>query len=368
MPAGESDAAESRLARWILTKSLRLGRGTSVVIETWRDQLDFAEEIAIQARLLGIRPMITYEGERAMFEAQERATVADGVAISSADLAAVAAADGYVVLPGPSDIKRWREIPAARRTAYDRWLGTWNQVLREHSVRCAYIHYGGATPRTAEYFGVDLEEWRAEAREATEVDPAIFRRGARRIVNRLSNGHRLTITHENGTHLDLGLVGRAPRVEDGSIDAGDLRAGEYWTVLPGGYLIVPLNPRLAEGRFIATRPARHRSGNNPGIRWEFHAGRLISYESDDPTGWFQNAYEGAGKERDKPALLSIGLNPKLHEAPLLEDQARGVVTMYIGRNQDFGGRTPGMFRDYALIEGADLTVDGKPIVTAGRPL
>ena len=49
-----------------------------------------------------------------------------------------------------------------------------------------------------------------------------------------------------------------------------------------------------------------------------------------------------------------------------EDLEKGVVTLYIGYNDDFGGQTPGSFREYALLRGADVLVDGEPILRRGR--
>lgn len=368
MPREGVDPSDTRLAVSVLTRSLRLRRGENVIIETWPHNVALAEEFVVQARRLGLRPMVVYEGERAFFDSQRLASLADGSAIAAPELAAIAAADGYVCLPGPADYTRWSDLPPPRKASLERWLGTWNRILRDRSVRACYLHAAIPTELTARQHGVDLAAWRRESRDASDIDPGVFRHSARRLVRRLGTGRRVRITHPNGTRLDLQLAGRTPFLEDGCVDADDLRSGRYWTGVPAGYLITALDERRAEGRFVASRASRHRRGVNPGIEWTFHNGRLISYESQDRSGAFVASYREAGRERDRPALLSIGLNPRIHDAPLLEDQGRGVVALYIGRNEDHGGRTGGSFRDYALLEGADVTVDGRTLVSAGTPV
>jgi leucyl aminopeptidase (aminopeptidase T) len=366
MPSGEAGPGDARLATLVLQRSLRLQRGENVVIEAWPHNIDLAEEFVLQARRLGIRPMIIYEGERALFESQRIARPADASAISAPELAALAAADAFVCLPGPADPVRWSELPAPRRQAADRWLATWNRLLRDRSVRACYFHPASATEVAARDFGVKVDEWRQEARDASDIDPTVFRRSGRRLVQRLRAGRTVTISHPNGTDLELGLAGLSPFLEDGCVDADDLLGGHYWTGVPGGYVIVPVNARVAEGRFLANRPSRHRRGLNDGIDWTFSGGRLRRYEARDPSGNFLASYRAAGRERERPALLSIGLNPRIHESPLLEDQARGMTCLYIGYNQDFGGHTRGSYRDYALVGGADVAIDGKPVVRAGE--
>lgn len=363
--SAERPVDDARLATSILTRSLRLRRGESVIIETWADNAGMAEEFVVRARRLGIRPMVLYEGERSFFESQHLAPAQDASAIAAPELAALAAADGYVFLPGPSEHPRWAELSAPRKAVLDRWVDAWNGIARDQSVRCCYGFFAAARETAAGPYRVDIAEWRREVREASVVDPRVFRRSARRMVTRLTAGHRVTVTHPNGTRIDLGLAGRAPFVDDGCVDNDDLRAGQNWTVVPGGLVSVALHERTAEGQFLASRPSRHRRGTNPGIRWTFRGGRLVTYESDDPSGVFAASFAAGGKIRDRPATLSIGLNPRLHDSPLLEDQSRGMVCLWIGANEHYGGRSRGEFHDYALLEGADVTVDGRAIVRSG---
>ena len=356
----------SRLAATVLARSLGLRRGQSVIIETWSHATPAAEAFAVEARRLGVRPLVLYEGERGFFESHEKARPQDAAAIGAAEFAALAAADGYVYLPGPEDLDRWRALPEKNRHALDQWIEQWSRAVQRHSVRVAYLHIASATGPAARTHGVDLARWKREAYDASLVDPRAFRRDARSLIDRLAKGRRVTLTHPNGTHLDLGLAGYRPILQDGTVRERDLREGRNWAILPAGYVAVSLNDRQGDGVVVGNRPSRHRRGSLTGARWTFRDGRLVEYAFEHGREIFEASYLTASKERDRPAFLEIGLNPKVHEAPFLQDQELGVVTVYIGRNDDWGGRTRGTFRDYVLIEGADLCVDDRPVVRAGK--
>jgi hypothetical protein len=61
------------------------------------------------------------------------------------------------------------------------------------------------------------------------------------------------------------------------------------------------------------------------------------------------------------------LNPRITAIPLLFDQARGSVSLAIGRNSFYGGksRTPS-FTAYQTLGGATFTVDGHTIIESGE--
>ena len=366
VPRGPDREHWSRLASGVLKRALRLHRGQSVLIETWTETLPAAEALFAEARRLGIRPMILYMPEGAFFESQRTASPSDANAIARPELTAIASCDAYVVLPGPDDFKRQETLPPANRQAIERRALVWNRALRLHSIPSVWLLAASASPFAARQYRVSLRAWEREALASSTVDPRRLRAEAAPFARALAHGRRVTITHPNGTHLALGLAGRRPVVDDGVVDAQDLADGRIWTVIPSGILWVPLDERVAEGQFLSNRPSRHRRGVIGDVRWTFRKGRLRSYRIGEGRSLFESLYRRAGAERDRVALLDIGLNPEIRSFPLAEDQARGVVTLYIGRNDDFGGRTRGTFREFAILAGADVSVDGRPILRRGH--
>ena len=329
--------------------------------------LGFAEIVAAEARHRGARPVIFYDPEAALYGAHQGTEASDWSALAQAEVAAVAASDGYVLFPAtPEDRERRERLPRAHREAVERRAQEWSQVLVRNSVPSVLMLAATATESAAVQYGVNLPAWRRECFRAGLVDPRDLQRAARPLQRALHRGRRVTISHPNGTHLELKLAGRTPVVDDGRVDAHDLAAGRVWTTIPSGFLLVAVDENTAEGRFLSNRPSRHRRGVIEGMSWTFRDGRLREVEIDTGRTIFESSYRRGGPGRSRPALLSIGLNSEIRDFPLAEDQERGVVTLYIGGNDDLGGTTHGPFRDYALLRGATVSVDGQPIVRSGK--
>jgi leucyl aminopeptidase (aminopeptidase T) len=358
----------SRLSKLALTQSLGLRRGRSVLIEAWSHGLVAAEALEAAAHRLGIYATTFFVSERGFFDAQKNTRPSDANAIGRPEVAALEASDAFVQILGPEDFQRLSRLPESSRRAFDHRTAEWGRMLHQHSIPSLMLLAASVTKNAARQYGVDLEAWRSESREGSLVAARTLRRTATPIARALRKGRRITVTHPNGTHMDLGLAGFVPFVEDGVVDARDLAAGRVWTVLPAGVIQTPLDERIAEGRFISNRPSTHRRGVIRGFRWTFKDGRLADYRAGAGRSLFDDPFRRAGPERDLPAMLDIGLNPRIRDFPLAEDQALGVVTLCVGHNEDYGGRTRGSFREYALLEGADLFVDDRPILRRGRPV
>jgi leucyl aminopeptidase (aminopeptidase T) len=356
----------SALAASVLRRTLGVRPGENVAIETWGHSLAWADAFVTQTRRLGAHPLVIYESESGFWDSVEGRIPRGMGVIGGHELAALDSTQAWVYLPGPASRRRLREAPDRVRRVLDDWDHQWFRAARASGVRACRLELAEADEESARFYGVDLAEWHRELIEGSRVDPAQLRRASRKMVERFRQGRRMSISHPNGTRLDLGLVGRAPAVQDGQVDEEDLRAGRNMAVLPAGYALVALDERFAEGVFVSNRASRHNRGTFAGARWTFHAGRLVASEIAEHPEVFDEAFAEGGRGRDRPALLSIGLNPKIRIAPLWEDAQRGTVAFYIGSNDDFGGRTHGEYREYALLEGADVSVDGQPLLRGGE--
>jgi hypothetical protein len=319
---------------------------------------------------MGIRPTIIVQPELAFFAAQRVTTRASPNAPGASDLAAAAACDGYIHLPGPEDIGKLSQLlegfsPQQRRE-YRRRFSEWNSALHRRRTPAVYFFAASVSERSARTYHVPLERLKRETVAAAKVDPRKLRRTARPLMVFLRRARHLLLTHPNGTWLELETAGERPVLQDGVVDARDVAVGQTWTSLPSGVLTVALNPRRAEGRFVANRPTRHWVTTIEGFDWTFHAGKLLRADARTGAALFKRNFARAGPERTKPASLAIGLNPENRDLPLAEDQEMGVVNLLIGYNDDHGGKTRGDYREYALLRGATLVADGRTLLRAGR--
>jgi leucyl aminopeptidase (aminopeptidase T) len=367
VPNDFAGAGWRRVADSVLTNSLGLSRGQSVIIDSWAYTVRAADVLAGEARRLGIRPILIPVSEWSVPVPRNGRSASDSGALARFEVAAAAACHGYVCLnPSLDDFVRLSRLPAALREARNRRIDHWNRTLVSYSVPSVHLLAASVSPEAARHHGVSFDAWERESIRASTVNPALLRQEAIPLARRLSRGHRVTITHSNGTHLELGLVGRRAWVDDGAVDAEDRKGGQWGTIVPGGFMAVAVDEKVAEGRFISNRPSRQRPGVIRGQEWRFRDGRLDYYDIGEGRALFESNYRLAGRERDRPAVLVIGLNPEIRDFPYAEDQERGVLTFEIGHNEDFGGRTRGSFRHWATLRGADLFIDDEPILRAGR--
>jgi leucyl aminopeptidase (aminopeptidase T) len=358
------------LARNILRNTLRMKRGENLLIETWSATLPWASSMVVEARILGVRPMLVVEPEEAYWTSVAEAAPANVGQVGSHDWAALKAADAHMYFYGPMDTAREETLPdpvVGRISANDH---EWFRLVEKNVVRSARWDLGRTSEVSARRYGVDLERWRNELVDAATLDPRSLQKDGVRIGERLRRGREARVTHPNGTDLTLRLIGRRPKVDDGVVDEADVKAGNVVAVVPSGVTAVAVDETFAEGTFVANIVgvmfARGVESPLRGGVFTFRKGRLAESSFDSGGEAFRREFAKLGAGKDRPGLLSVGLNPRITSIPLLFDQARGVITISIGRNTWLGGttRTP-HFTAFQSLRGGTLEIDGTTVVDAG---
>ena len=364
------ESTRRAFARNVLENTLRMNRGENLMIETWSATLPWAESFELEARILGARPLLLVEDEATFWSAVENAPAAQVARVGSHEWAALKASDAHMFFWGPYDTVREQSLPDSVVAQIDAADHEWFRLVAKHGIRCARWDLGRTNEATAREYGVDVDAWRRELVDAALVDPHTLRRDGRRIAQGLRRGKEVRITHPNGTDLTLHLAGRSPRIDDGVIDADDLRTGNVVAVVPSGVTAVTVDEHYAEGSYVGDSTGvmfyRMEPTALPAGTWTFRRGRLVQYGFRTKAEAFERAYPRLGPGKDRPGLLSVGLNPKLSLSPLLFDQGRGTIALTIGRDAHQGGktRTP-HFTAYQLHHGATMTIDGETLVEAG---
>ncbi|MCI4325352.1 MAG: hypothetical protein L3K00_05695 [Thermoplasmata archaeon] len=361
-------------ARNVLRNSLLLRRGENLLVETWSGTMPWAESLVLEARLVGARPVLFVEDEATYWKGVEEAPASNLGQIGAHEWAALKASDAHVYLWGPYDTAREEALPASIRHRIMANDHEWFRLVGRSGIRSIRWDLGRSNEVWAERYGVDLAKWRSELIEGATVDPGPMRREGRGLAERLRTGKSIRITHKNGTDLTLRLAGRRPRVDDGVIDAEDVRAGNVVSVLPSGVTVVTVDEQYAEGTFfgegagdVAFSSTFRSQIPLGGGRWSFRNGKLTEYSYDRGGAEFRRAFKAAGPGKDRPGMISVGLNPTTTSIPLLFDQERGVLSVSIGRNSEMGGHNRGSrFVAYSSIRKATLAVDGTPVLQDGE--
>jgi len=365
------ESVRRKLARNLLRTTLRMKRGESVTIESWSGTLPWAESFVLEARILGARPMLLLEDEPTYWKSIANAPTANLGQVGAHEFAALKETDAYVYLSGPMDTAR----EEARPPSLDRRIGAtdheWLRITQKFGVRAVRWDLGRTSEVRARRYGVNLARWRNELIEAATFDARILRRDGRRIARWFRRGRDVLVSHPNGTNLRLRLAGRPPIVDDGVVDEQDVRAGSFLTSMPSGVTMVTLDESYAEGTFVANTPGvmfvHMRDTPLPPGSWTFSKGHLQDYSGGAGGEEFRQTFRKAGPGKDRPGLLSVGLNPRITSIPLVFDQERGRICLGIGRNSFYGGATRRPhFVAYQSLRGGSIAIDGVRVVDAGN--
>ncbi|MGB6501780.1 MAG: hypothetical protein WBG19_10385 [Thermoplasmata archaeon] len=356
-----------RLARAVLTRRLKLRPKENVTIETYPSSLGWATGFVREARRLGARPLIHYEDEAAYWTAVDEGRSALIGSPGDHEWATLRETDVYIYFWGPEDLARRDRLPepaAERLTAFNR---QWYDVAQKAGLRGVRMGIARVTEANARHWGVPAGVWRNEIYEASLQDPVSMRADAARIRRAFERGREVRIRHPNGTDLTLALAQRPVQVTLGEVTPEGMksRVGRMASV-PDGTVYVSVEEETASGTLVANRSTHGGSGRFEGGRFRFKDGRLTGFSISKGGRATLKEFRSAGAGRDRPSFVEIGLNSAIQRSPGLEEAGRGAVTAGVGGNAGFGGKTKSDFIAYLTVSGAELRVDGRPLVRAGR--
>jgi len=364
------DANAREMARVVLRKCLRVRPGEHVAVESWSETLDYANAFVLEILQLRARPLLVYQDEPTYWAAVAENRPSDLARVGDHLRAAIAKSDALVSFFGPSDRERSHALPWSTRFRLGEYPDALYGAAAKAGTRAVQLALGRASPASARMYGVDLATWKGELVAGTLVDPGLLHRRALRIARLFSTGRSIEISHPNGTRLRLGLRRRRPQVSDGLVPRARPKGDWGLVQLPAGVVSVALDERVADGVFRSnvrnSVGVSDTVGEVEGGRWTFTGGRLDRFSYDRGHELFSQSFERGGAGRDRVGLLSVGLNDRISMAPLLLDQQAGVLTLQIGRNESAGGINHAFWWAWLILRGADLKVDGKMVVKAGK--
>jgi leucyl aminopeptidase (aminopeptidase T) len=352
----------AELARHVLRKNLQVKPGERVTIEAWSHTVPYAVALAREARRLKAHPLVLYEDEAAYWDSVEHGEGKVLGTNAAHEWAALAKTNVYIHMWGPGDRVRLNALPDKKAEELFGFNQKWYDTARKAGLRGARLEVGRPYPTLADAYGLDEEEWRRQVLEASLVDPAELRRNAAPIIKALEQGKRLRIRDDQGSDLTLGLAGRRTRNFLGQIQPEDLKSQfAMLMTIPAGQVRVALDETVAEGTLVANRSCYYDDGKATGAVFAFENGRLTEARFDSGGERFHEPYAKASKGKDRPGILAIGLNPKLHDTPQVEDEEAGGVLVSVGGNRNIGGKNASNFFGWAITAGARVEVDGTPL-------
>ncbi|HKT22603.1 MAG TPA: hypothetical protein VJR06_08350 [Nitrososphaerales archaeon] len=366
---------ERAAARNLVKNYLRVQPGENVIVEAWSHTLSMSSAMVDEVRRVGASAFLAYENDDAWWRAMMRKQAKLLGRLSDPEWAALKAADVFVQFWGPADSARLAKLPEKKLDEWaDGWFDRWYKTARSTGLRGGRMAMGWVTDSRARKWGVRKEQWKKNLLEACLVDPKEMARSGQRLVSALTGTKRVRITHPNGTDVEVALGAAAPRVYNGYPHPRNRGYSEYDMManFPDGRVRIALDGKTAEGEIISS----HRSYDEvwfpwatySGGRFEFSGGKLTSFSFEEGGPEFSEHFARGTPGKDRPGWLSIGLNPKIKDLPYQEDRGQGCVLLAVGRNAYLGGSNPSDFTGWICLAGSEVSVDGTPVVRAGKIL
>ncbi len=363
------DSAKS--AHAVVAQCAGIGEGERVLITGGVRDLLLLENMVIEVRKCGAQPLLVLNTE-----ALDRRLFAD-VPTKYDDqprtfqLKLAELVDVQITVDHLEHLDLLAEIPAARQSAAARADQAVMDTLLKRGVRQVSVGNGlYPTAARAAQLRVSQEElarifWNAVAADYTRVQAI-----GEKVKQRLAGGDEVKITAPNGTDLRVKIAKRPVFVSDGVISAEDRAQGgaacQVW--LPAGEVYVSPVPGTAQGTFVADfHFAEGRTVE--GLKMEYKDGKLISFSGQGALAELKQRYDAAPAGRDLFAFVDVGINPAI-EIPagsrMVTWMAAGSVSVGCGNDTWAGGENDCPYDLYAMLNGATVTVDDKPLVEKGK--
>ena len=352
------------LVKNVLSSTLNVQMGDDVIVETWDHGLPIAAAFVYQLRQLGAHPMQLFENEQIFWKSAETLPEEKLGKVGEHEWAAIEKSKEYIFIPGPADFARiWKNRPKfAASTAYNE---EWYKRAEQYRLKAARIALGYATSQRARTYHVSLAAWQRMLLAASTVDFSELKTKVAKVASTLQNGS-VKITDPGGTNLSLQLAGRAPFQDDCIVDSDDLDHGRNVANIPGGDVLACPDETYASGTVVFDRPAQFMGKWISRVGMDFENGLLKKYRAALNADSLRTAYDKATGEKNRIAVIGIGVNPRAKTGFLQDSLASGVVTIGIGGNDDIGGANKTDFYFAGVLTKATLTVDGNTIVENGK--
>src|SRR3972149_2276387 len=299
-----------------------------VLIETWQHTIDLASDIALECYRTGAKPMITLMTDRLWWNALEQ--LPDQY-IRKPPRHILNAADSitvWILLGGPQDPTKFREIPATRLESYFEGEKPVLDKTFEKKVRTAEVLLGQITPERARTYDLDYVRWLKMTEDAIKTDYSKMAELGRKIANRLERGSRIHLTSRTGTDLKFDITKRPVHVQDGIVDQEDIGRGLVSTRLPSGKVEVAPLEDSAQGTIV---------------------------------------FEATKGDKANIGQFVVGLNPRVELIGYTTDElALGTASVGVGENRGIGGKNDSSFAFSGTIERPTIAINGSTVMENGR--
>jgi len=323
MPNKSLDALYTKVAKKILTETLRVREGESVTVEAWNAGIPFARRALAEARAMGCRAIMVYEDEEAYVEGVRRAPKDAVGVMGKNEYGMLAGTDAYIFVPGQALGIYSRTLRPEERTESTRYNSSWYDAAAKAGLRGARLTFGYVGKDMARLLGRSIEDIARAQLKAALVDYGEVASYARNISPLLVDGATAKLS-SGESELNFTLKGELA-IEDGLVDDEDRRSGNNMTYVPPGMVSKDVDPRTADGK-VTLANTLTKLGVIAHSELEFKDGRLVGWKSDEKAK-LRKLFDALPPDDRRVNFLGIGLNPALRLGNGQDRFVRGAVVV-----------------------------------------
>jgi aminopeptidase len=369
--ASGSSRSYMPVAAQLATRNLRVKQGEPVLIFGTPEQMQLLEDIAVQVRKAGGWPVITIGSDRLARLAFDSVPPERDTDPPQANLALARAFPAMIAVEGAQSDTTLRHIPPERFEARAKAAQPVMAQINRLNRRIVFLGNGMfPTEENAREQGMSREELDRQFWDGVNVNPDAMASAGEAVRAALRTGRTVRVTSPAGTDLTLTLAGNQPYFSDGVITDEDAKSGpQAQTVwLPAGEVYVRVAPGSANGTIVADRLTSE-GDEIEGLRVEVKDGRVTTLTATKGLERFKARYDAASAGKDAVTVLDIGVNPNMtvpENSKLRTFMPAGMVTVFVGNDTWAGGKNDASFGVPLFLTGAQVTIDGKPIIEGGK--
>jgi leucyl aminopeptidase (aminopeptidase T) len=344
------EALYDKVARKVISETLRMKKGETLTIESWNNGLPFARRLVVEARRIGAIPIVVFEDESAYIEGV-RVTPNDVLgSMGRQEYGLLAGSDAYVFIPGPpigAYSPRLSRQEVADSTKYNR---SWYEAAEKARLRGARFPFGYVGKDYARLLRKRPEEVARNQLKAALADFSAISASGRAIGEVMSDGAKATLLTA-GSKLEFAPKGEL-EIQDGVVDEEDVAGGDNMAYVPSGYVSKQVDPTSAKGT-VTLSPVVTRLGLLADAKLEFEGGKLVGWKSRGSPKMLAELVEAVEPEKRTLSSIMVGLNPLMKYDNAQDRMVSGAVGL-------------AGFGFLGTVRRGSLTVAGKALVQKGK--
>ncbi|MDG6923617.1 MAG: hypothetical protein JRN67_10045, partial [Nitrososphaerota archaeon] len=254
-----------------------MNKGESLTIETWNNGQPFAQSLAIEARKIGVIPLVVFEDERAYVEGVKAMDKEFRGKMGKHEYALLSGTDAYAFITSPTLSAYYPGLTAEERVSSTAYNNTWYEAAEKARLRGVRLSFGYTGKEMAKVFGKPVDKIvEHQLRAIVNADFTNISNAGRQIAQYLHDGGSGTLTSAKGSKLEFRLQGDT-EIEDGVVDDADVSSGSNMCYLPPGFVSKTIDSTSVNGQVKGFATATPFGVIKDGSL-EFEAGKLVRWE------------------------------------------------------------------------------------------